>query len=188
MMTTGSRHFEHPSGPLPGRLILLVTAYAPLVLLAGLRGLPDLRAWIAVGLGVLGILAWAVFLKWLKGRQPRIREAKDVELIDSEVTGYIVSLLLPLVAASAPDWNDWIAYAVCGVLVLLVAFKAELWAVNPIAYALDLRAGRATVDGKRRVVLVCGEVGSGERVQATTRLGVMVILRPTTLGGATNAS
>jgi hypothetical protein len=98
------------------------------------------------------------------------------EYIDSEVTGYIVSILLPVVAASRPGFHDWLAYGVCAVLILLVAFAAELWSANPITYAFHMRAARAVVDGKPRVVLVRGHMGQGEIKAVARRLGVTLVL------------
>jgi hypothetical protein len=178
MTRASAREFQHPAGPLPGRLILLAAAYSPVAVVGGLRGLPSAPAYIAAGLGLAGIGLWILFLRWLGGRGPRNRDVREAELIDSEVTGYIVSILLPVIAASAPDLNDWLAYGVCAALILVVAFAAELWAVNPITYLFGLRAARALIDGTPRVVLVRGILGpAGERL-VIERIGVALILPP----------
>jgi hypothetical protein len=173
-------------GPVGGRLILLLAAYAPVVAIAGLRGAPCIAGWIAFGLGVAGIIVWAAFLPWLKNRQPRPVEASDIEFIDTEVTGYIVSLLLPVAAASNPSFGDWLAYGVCALLILLVAFQAELWSVNPVTYAFRMRAARMKIDGETRIVLVAPEFDVGQlaaspngdppTVIVSRRLGVTMLL------------
>jgi len=170
------QEFQHPSGPLAGRVILLLAAYAPVAVIAGLRGLPSTAGKVALGLGLIGIALWISFLWWLRDRGPRTRDVGDLELIDSEVTGYIVSLLLPVIAASKPATADWLAYGACALLILLVAFAAELWAVNPITYFFGLRAARAVVDGRSRVVLVRGALVRAGQLPVVSRLGVTLIL------------
>jgi hypothetical protein len=167
-----------PSGPASGRVVLLVAAYAPVMVLVGLRGLPSCAGWLLVGAGVIGVLTWAAFLLWLRSRTERTLTLEDPEFIDAEVTGYIVSILLPLVAADDnPSTGDWLAYGLCAVLVLVVAFQAGLWAVNPITYAFRMRAARAVIDGRPRIVLVSGTLGTNPEKIVTNRLGVTLILR-----------
>lgn len=171
-----SSEFESLRGPLPGRLILLVTAYAPVVVLVGLRATPCPAGWVAVVAGVLGIVVWIAFLLWLPNRQAEEAIVEDLEFVDAEVTGYVVSLLLPVVAASNPTTGDWVAYVVCAALILIVAFYASLWSVNPVTYALGLRAARATVDGKPgTVVLVRGDPGVRNKKIVISRVGVLLV-------------
>jgi len=167
---------EKPSGPLVGRLILLLAAYAPIAVIAGLRAMPAAGGWVAALVGVLGIAIWACFLNWLPRRQPRESVVEWSEFIDSEVTGYIVSLLLPVIAVSRPDLHDWLAYGVCAALILVVAFAAQLWSVNPITYLCGMRAARAVVDGEPLIVLVRGPLGGSDRKTITRRLGVTLVL------------
>jgi hypothetical protein len=105
-MSSSSTEFESRSGPLTGRVILLLSAYAPVVGLVGIRGWPDPVAVVALAAGLAGTALWFAFLLWLPRRQPRSIELRDPEPIDAEVTGYIVSLLLPVVAAANPSTGD----------------------------------------------------------------------------------
>ena len=62
------------------------------------------------------------------------------------------------------------------VLILLVAFAAELWSVNPITYAFHMRAARAVVDGKPQVVLIRGPIGTDGLKFVARSVGVTLVL------------
>jgi hypothetical protein len=118
------------------------------------RVIPCSIGWVALSLGVAGVGIWVAFLVWLRGHQPRDAEVIEIEPIDDEVTGYIVSILLPLVAAGDPSSGDLIAYGICAVLILLVAYVADLAVANPLIYLLGFRVARANVDGELTIILV----------------------------------
>jgi hypothetical protein len=97
----------------------------------------------------MGLIVWTVFLAWLPRRQPRDVRLMDVQPIDSEVTGYIASYLLPIVAAGSPSTGDIAAYGLCVLLLLIIAFAADLGAINPVfgSSAAPLAARRSSVGG-----------------------------------------
>jgi hypothetical protein len=163
------------SGPVAGRVILLFGAYAPIGLIVGARVIPAYPGYIAVAIGLAGLAAWVLFLRWLRTTQPHPACAENVELIDAEVTGYIVSILLPLVAAGQPTTGDLIAYGFCAVLILCVAYTSNLAAVNPLIYFLGFRVGRATVDGQRTIVLLSDPQQSDGTVTVVNKVGVTLI-------------
>lgn len=164
-------------GPLLGRLVLLGGAYAPAALIIGARTTPAAGAWVAVGVGVVGLVVWSAFLAWLPHAQPREIELETVEPADTEVTAYIASYLLPILAAASPTTGDIVAYALCGLLILIVAFAADLGSVNPVVYLFRLRVMRARVDGEHVIILVRGVPNAGTTVVATQALGVVLILQ-----------
>lgn len=133
---------------------MLFGAYAPVAIIIAARVLPCTIGWVALVLGVGGVGVWVSFLIWLRSHQPRDAEVVEVEPIDDEVTGYIVSILLPLVAAGDPSSGDLIAYGICGVLILLVAYVSDLAVANPLIYLLGFRVARARVAGETTIVLV----------------------------------
>lgn len=141
-------------GPVLGRIALLIGAYAPVAIIIAARALPACAGWVALGVGIIGLSAWIAFLVWLPARQPREASVSEVEPIDGEVGAYIVSILLPLVAAGDPSFGDLIAYGLCGVLILFVAYISNLALVNPLIYFFGYRPARATVDGERTIVLI----------------------------------
>jgi hypothetical protein len=164
-------------GPVLGRLVLLGGAYAPAALIIGARTTPAVGGWVAVGLGVVGVAVWSLFLAWLPHAQTREVQLAAVEPADTEVTAYIASYLLPILAAASPTTGDIVAYALCGLLILIVAFAADLGSVNPIVYLFRLRVMRARVDGHHVIILVRGVPEVGTTVVATQALGVVLVPR-----------
>lgn len=164
-------------GPVLGRLALLMGAYAPAALIIGARTAPAIGGWLAVGIGAVGVSVWSLFLAWLPHAQPREIELATVEPADTEVTAYIASYLLPILAAASPTTGDIIAYVLCGVLILIVAFAADLGSVNPVVYLFRLRVMRARVAGEHVIILARGIPEAGTDVVATQALGVVLVLR-----------
>jgi hypothetical protein len=167
--------------------VLLFSAYAPVALIVGARVVPDCVGYIALGVGVLGIAAWITFLLWIPHAQTRTVKAEDAELVDTEVTAYVVSLLLPIVAAVRPDAGDLVAYGLCALLILYVAYVSDLAAFNPFVYGFGYRVARATIEGSPVLVLLGDPASAEGEVEVVQRIGVTVILgqAPAT-GRATN--
>lgn len=162
-------------GPVAGRIILLVGAYAPVAIIIAARALPACAGWVSLGVGIFGLVAWLSFLLWLPARQPREAPVSDIEPVDGEVGAYIVSILLPLVAAGDPTAGDLVAYGLCGVLILCVAYVSNLALVNPLIYFLGYRVARATVDGERTVVLIKKSAELAGDVTVVRAVGVTFI-------------
>ena len=98
-----------------------------------------------------------------------------IAAVDGEVGAYIVSILLPLVAAGDPTAGDLVAYGLCGVLILCVAYVSNLALVNPLIYFLGYRVARATVDGERTVVLIKKSAELAGDVTVVRAVGVTFI-------------
>lgn len=150
-------------------------AYAPVAIIIAARALPSCAGWAALGIGLIGLLAWIGFLIWLPARQPREAQVSEVEPIDGEVSAYIVSILLPLVAAGDPSSGDLVAYGLCGVLILFVAYVSNLALVNPLIYFFGFRVARATVDGERTIVLIKQSAELDGDVTVVRAVGVTLI-------------
>ncbi len=163
-------------GPILGRLVLLAGAYAPAALIIGARTVPRPVGWIAVAMGVIGVSVWSLFLAWLPRAQPREIELAAVEPADTEITAYIASYLLPILAAASPTTGDIVAYVLCAVLILIVAFAADLGAVNPVVYLFRLRVIRVRVAEEPVIMLVRAVPRAGTTVLASQALGVVLML------------
>jgi hypothetical protein len=135
---------------------------------------------VAIGIGAVGTATWCGFLFWLPRRQPRDVDLTEIELVDTEVTGYLVSILLPLVAAGDPSAGDLAAYALCAALVLFVAFVSDLAAVNPFIYVFGYRVARARVEGRPTVLLVSDSAVSAGRVTVASAIGIVLVIRAET--------
>jgi hypothetical protein len=159
-----------------GRLLLLFGAYAPVALIVGARVVPACVGFVAVGIGAIGILIWVLFLLWVPHGQPRAIRASETEPIDTEVTAYIVSLLLPIVAAGKPDAGDLVAYGLCALLILYIAYVSDLAAFNPFVYMFGYRVARTKIDGRPTTVLITDATEASGDVDVVKAIGVMVIL------------
>jgi hypothetical protein len=162
---------------------LLLGAYSPVALIIAARVVPEPIGWISLGIGVLGAFAWVGFLTWAPHGHSWTSEVADPEPVDTEVTAYIVSLLLPIVAAVSPDLGDVIAYCICGALILFVAYVSDLAAFNPFVYIFGYRVLRAEVDGEPAIVLSRDPEGTRGEIDVVRALGVTVVLGRTTQGG-----
>jgi len=162
-------------GPRLGRVVLLIGAYAPVGLIIAARTIPARAGLVAAGVGVVGLASWAAFLLWLPDRQPRDPDITDIEPMDGEVTAYIVSLLLPLIAAGDPSTGDLIAYVLCGGMILFVAYVTNLAVVNPLIYFLGYRVAWATINGDRMIVLIKRALNEGADVRVIRAVGVTLI-------------
>jgi hypothetical protein len=163
-------------GPLGGRLLLFGSAYAPAVLIIGCRMLPHSYAWPAIGVGVAGLIFWAWFLLRLGRAQQREVSLSLVEPSDSEVTAYIASYLLPILAAPSPSVGDVVAYVLCGALILVVAFAADLGSINPIVYLFGFRVARAQVGGDAVIILARRYPDDGTIATVAQAAGVVLVV------------
>lgn len=146
------------SSPRLGRALLMASAYGPAAIVIGCRAWPHMAGKVALLCGIAGVAVWAAFLRWLGQAQPRRAEVEDVQPLDGEVTAYVATYLLPLLAAPNPSDGDLIAYAICAVLILIVGYVADLGAINPVIYLFGLRTARAVVDGRPMVILLNGDM------------------------------
>lgn len=173
---SGSSTSLNKQGPHAGRILLLGSAYAPAAAIVGCRTLPDVIGWVALSLGAGGIALWIAFLVWLETKaQPREVIFESFSPIDGEVTGYIASYLLPVAAASSPSCGDLVAYALCGALILMVAFAADLGSVNPVVYFLGFRVARASTTDGPVIVLFRATPPLDDPVVVTRSAGVVIV-------------
>ena len=147
-----------------------------MALIIAARVVPETIGWIALGVGVLGVATWVGFLAWAPHGHSWTSEVSDPDPVDTEVTAYIVSLLLPIVAAVSPDLGDVIAYCICGALILFVAYVSDLAAFNPFVYLFGYRVLRADVDGEPAIVLSRDPEDTRGRLDVVRAMGVTVIL------------
>lgn len=144
--------FEHDAAL--GRISLLIGAYAPALAILGLRIGLDTAGLVLLSVAVVGSGWWLWFLlRVVKQRQAWDVEIQSAEPIDRDVTAYVATYLLPLLAAKPEHDTGYLAYGLAAFLILVVAYRADLGAVNPLAYLLGYRAYRASAEDGVRIVL-----------------------------------
>lgn len=120
---------------------LVLSSLVPLEILMVIKlwPLPSVLPWLfgaGILLGILGTF-------WVVNRarnespfEPRIRSVEDA---GSEVTGYLASFVLPLIAVQDASAQEWAAYLVFIFIYALVLANSQLLAVNPMLYLLGYR-------------------------------------------------
>src|SRR4051812_15602604 len=94
-----------------GRISLLIGAYAPALAVLGLRIGPGAAGWGLVALAVLGAVWWLLYLLYVAPRSQAYDITIDAaEPIDREVTAYIATYLLPVLAAKPSHPTGYVAY------------------------------------------------------------------------------
>ena len=164
-----------------GRLLLLAGAYSPALVVLGLRAGLDRCGLILIGAGCAGVIIWLVFLlKVVPQRQRWEIEVVTAEPVDRDVTAYIATYLLPVLAAKPEHGTGIAAYALAAVLILIVAFRADLGAVNPLAYVFGYRAFRVSAADGVRIVLSRSSIVKDSKWEVQEAAGVMLATKLST--------
>lgn len=158
-----------------GRISLLIGAYAPVLAILGLRIGLSTPGLILIAVAALGTAWWLWFLlRVTKRRQTWDITIDGAEPIDRDVTGYVASYLLPVLAAKPEHATGYIAYGLAAVLILVVAYRADLGAINPIAYLCGYRVYRVSAVDGVRVVLSRSLLVKGTTWQLQEAAGIVI--------------
>ena len=133
---------------------LLLSSYAPLAIILGLRIDP-----LEPKLVCFVIAAWGIYdalrITWWSRRATTPRTIVGIDDRGGEVAGYLATYLLPMLAAPNPDTADLIAYGVFGLVIVVISLRSNLLAINPTVYVLGWRVmAVVTAEGDRHF-LVC---------------------------------
>lgn len=92
-------------------------------------------------------------LRIVEGRGAWDLDVVSAEPLDRDVAAYVASYLLPVLAAKPEQTSGYVAYALAAALILMVAYRADLGAINPLAYLCGYRVFRVTSADGVRIVL-----------------------------------
>jgi Mn2+/Fe2+ NRAMP family transporter len=124
-------------------LVLLASAFAPLVALLAVLRLPDLGwiAWLLIGLSVLAVGLLLLVLKALAGGQVRTIEAKEIKREDERVLRFMASYIVPLVVAAFGGAALPTLLGTAGVVLLLALLyvRGQMYHLNPVLSLLGYR-------------------------------------------------
>jgi len=158
-----------------GRLTLLVGAYAPMLAVLGLRIGPDLLGIILCAVALAATIWWLWFLlRVVKHRQAYNLTLKSAEPADRDVTAYVATYVLPVIVGKPEHITGYLAYGLAGFLILVVAYRADLGAINPLAYLCRYRAYRVSAEGGARIVLSRSQLIEGNTWQVQEVAGMIV--------------
>ncbi len=158
-----------------GRISLLVGAYAPALVVLGLRIGLSSAGWILIGVGLAGVAWWLVFLLAIVKRRQRWEiTVVSAEPVDRDVAAYVASYLLPVLAAKPDHDSAYAAYGLAALLILVVAYRADLGAINPLAYLCGYRAYRVSADDGVRIVLSRSAIVKGAVWELQDAAGIVV--------------
>jgi len=131
---------------IPSRLLLFVSAFAPLFLIWGLRTWPSGIAWAFIVLVLIGLGGTGLVMGVARRDEGEGVTLTHVETRQSDVAAYIVTYLIPFVTAPLITPQDWLAVAVFLLLLLAVYVSSDLLSVNPVLSLLGLRLFRVKFD------------------------------------------
>jgi hypothetical protein len=161
-----------------GRISLLIGGYAPVLAILGLRIGLSTPGLILIAVAALGTTWWLWFLlRVVKRRQTWEITIDGAEPIDRDVTAYVAFYLLPVLAAKPEHDTDYLAYALAAFLILVVAYRADLGSINPIAYLFGYRVYRVSAVDGVRIVLSQSLLIKGTTWQLQEAAGIVVTAR-----------
>lgn len=117
------------------RLLLLLSAYSPLVILIGVRDHNTTQSWVLIGVGAAMTLGLPCVIA-LAGKltQPLTAVVTSTQDVAQEVTGYLTSFILPFATMSALTGRDFLALGLFGALLAVAYLQSERLALNPWLY------------------------------------------------------
>ncbi len=114
------------------RLLLLLSAYSPLLLIIGIRDHNTRQSWWLIGTGLLLALGLPIVIAaavWLGHSQTM--HVTSVHDAAAEVSGYLTSFILPFVSRAGPTGRDLLAYGLFGVFLATAYLQSGKLALNP---------------------------------------------------------
>lgn len=162
-----------------GRFMLMFGAYGPVLAILGLRIGFKTAGFALLGAAALGAATWSFFLVDIaEHRQRRRCTVKSASALDSNVAAYVASYLLPVLAAKTTGTSTYIAYGLAAALILIVAYRADLGAINPLAYIFGFRAYSATIGNDTLTVLSRWQLDADTAWDLQTVAGIVIARRP----------
>jgi hypothetical protein len=156
------------------RARVLVSSYAALNLILFARVESTVPRLVCLALAVVG-LGDGLRLSWLAGGTAAVpRRIAEVRDLGPEVSAYLATYLLPLLAAPTPTTGDLFGYGIYAVVVTLVSLRSDMAHVNPTLYLLGWRVASVTfVEGDQHYLVSRRVPVVGEMIRVTRLYGVL---------------
>jgi hypothetical protein len=151
------------------RLLLSLSALAPLLGIIAIRLASASPMW-AVALGVVAVLL-ALFLPLIlaarRSVEPRPINVASVRDESSQVPAYLVTYVFPFAFATVDGIEVVLAYAVFGLLLIVLLVRTDLGMVNPVLLAVGLHSyAVVTASGRALTVIAPKAPLPGSRILA----------------------
>lgn len=182
--STPARESVETTAAQPGRglrLILVLSAYAPLVCILGVR---FEHPWYRAGFIAVGIVlaAAALLMLWWRARRTRPAARYVITEIGSSSTSaqnYLLIYLLAFVGSPEPTVRDLACYAIVIALVLTVHARSTLFQINPVLMAAGYRLLHVRAEqGFHGYLLTRRSVQVGDEIAAAHLCGDVLAIAP----------
>jgi hypothetical protein len=153
------------------RLILLLSAYSPLVLIIGIRNQNPRQSWWLIGIGLLFALGLPLVIVAARSVvHPQVVRVDSARNAAEEVTGYLTSFILPFATLSTPSGRDLVAFAVFGIFLAAAYLHSGRLALNPWLFFAGHRPYDVDFGHGAELVLAHRAPSAGDEL-ILTRLG-----------------
>lgn len=154
------------------RVRLFISSYALLFLLLAIRFTNLYLVAACLALAAFGFLTAYWVLREARKPTGSPYTIKAVHDAGHQVSGYLVSYILPFVTAAEPSGREILVYLMYLVVVGLIYVQSEMIQLNPTFYLLGLRIGEIEVEEApapwRAYVVSGGTVAPGDSIRATS--------------------
>jgi len=157
------------------RLLLLLSAFAPLFFIWALRAWPSWIAWVFLGFVLIGLVGTALVVAAAQRDEGEPVKLLKVEDRQSDIAAYLVTYLIPFVTAPVTSLRDGMAIGVFLLLLLALYLTTDLISVNPLLALFDLRLYQVEFDDDRKVWLLAAHPNVGSNLAVARLVGSVYV-------------
>ncbi len=117
-----------------GRVVLFLSSYFPLALIFFVQLFCDQRgpAWIALSVGILGLLGMEAWLRSLKDTGHFAITVAQIQKKDSEMMSYVVAYIFPFLPIALSEWQEAVGLAIFLLVLCYLYVRLNLIYINPM--------------------------------------------------------
>ncbi len=140
----------------PARLVLIISAYSPLMVVLAARfwTTSRLAAALLVAVALASVLALSLYLRQLRKMQAQEITISASDPAVSELLGHISAYLFPFLNVDFSHPASLVSLALVYAVLILIQVKTNLIHINPALYALGYHVLRVTEASGRAYTLI----------------------------------
>lgn len=153
------------------RFLLFVSSYFPafLILFILLLGSFPWLAWTALGVGLVGLAALAVVLRYLSRQVPRELVVKKCRRQDTEAMTYILSYVVPFLSGMLEGRDSALAFTVFFLVLGVLYANSNLIHINPMLNLACYQIYQVEFEAEVPVILISrGRAVPGSKVRVAS--------------------